>query len=255
MLKFVLGALVAVLLGSLSGEPRPTPAPRADALPARMLWSWDRSEDLSFLPADTGVAQVVESVELRGEHVRVRPWRARLTMPADAAFLPVVHVDALSAWAPALNEAQARFLVEAVVRAARHSGSRAVQVDFEALPSQRTFYLRVLREVRRALPQTYLSVTALASWCLADRWLDAAPVDEVVAMAFRLGRDEAHYRGLIARSATWLAPECTSTGVAADEPVLALPAHRRLYAFSPVPWSAERWATVRAGYTGDTLRP
>jgi hypothetical protein len=45
--------------------------------------------------------------------------------------------------------------------------------------------LDVLRAVRATLPAgRELSMTALASWYDTERWLGAAPVDEVVPMLF-----------------------------------------------------------------------
>jgi len=213
-----------------------------------LLWSWDRTEDLSFLSGDAGVALVMASVELVGSEFRLRPRRATLIAPASTPILPVVHVDALPRWEPALTALQETRLVQTIVETARHAKARAVQIDFEALPSQRSFYLRVLHRVRQELPDTYLSMTALASWCMGDRWTHDAPVDETVAMAFRIGAAAEEYRQIISRLAQWQEPRCTSTGVATDEPVLKLPVHQRLYVFSPRPWTSARWKETRAAY-------
>jgi hypothetical protein len=65
-----------------------------------------------------------------------------------------------------------------------------LQLDFDALETERPFYERLVREVRRLLPEDkMLSITALASWCLFDDWLAGLPVDESVPMMFSLGKD------------------------------------------------------------------
>jgi hypothetical protein len=244
-------ALAFVLAGAVAGDRASAPPVRADApWPTRFAWTWDRAEDLSFLPADVGVAPVVATVEIAGRDVRVRPARTPLRLREGTWRLPVVHVDALPAWHPVLDDAAAQALAAVVVEAARRGGVRAVQVDFEALPSQRAFYAGVLRRVRDRLPDTRLSITALASWCLDDRWLGGLPVDEVVAMAFRLGLRAApsteRVRRTIAASSRWREPACNATGVAADEPPLAGPATGTRYLFSPRPWDVATWARLAA---------
>ncbi len=221
------------------GKPAPLATP--SGWPARFAWTWDRGEDLRFLPPGAGIAAVKLSVELEGAHLRLRANHGALLHRADAFMLPVVHVDALASWHPALDAEQEATLAATIVDVAQRSGARAVQVDFEALPSQRDFYRRVLARVRLRLPTTWLSITGLASWCLDDRWTADLPVDEVVGMAFRMGPDSRAYHRAIHGLDAWPASDCTSTGVAADEPGGPLPRRRALYLFSPRPWTPALW--------------
>lgn len=245
--------LLFALLGACALVAQPLEdAVRREPLPPVMAWSWDRSEDLSFLDQSAGVALVTQSVELEGTLMRVRPRRASLTLSAGARVLPVVHVDALAQWRPALDASQEDRLVELVVSEAARSALQAVQVDFEALPSQRDFYRRVLQRVRARVPHAYLSITALASWCLGDQWLQDAPVDEVVPMAFRMGSQSSDYRQVISKLARWPASHCTSVGVATDEPAVAPVASRRVYLFSPKPWASAQWHETLARFTART---
>lgn len=210
---------------------------------ATFVWTWDRDEDLRFLPPDVGVAPVEASIELRGQRTAVRPRYTRLQVRADAQLLPVVHIDAAPSWRPALNSLQKEQIVETTVAVADRYGRRAVQMDFEALPSQRAFYFDVLQDLRTRLPGYRLSVTALASWC-ADpdlAWLKALPVDEVVAMPFRMGFDSAEWRRKLAGMPRWPNPACTATSRALDEPNLDGPVAARVFLFSPRPWTPEIW--------------
>ena len=241
--------LLACAVGLLASRPhartiarRPLPA----AWPATFAWTWDRDDDLRFLSPDVGVAAVQLSIELEGRETRVRANHGVLVTQSAAFVLPVVHVDAFERWRPALDAAQEDALVRAIVDVAAHSRVGAVQVDFEALPSQRAFYRRVLARVRSQLPTTVISITALASWCLADRWTSDLPVDDVVAMAFRLGHDARVTRRAIDGLARWPADDCASTGIATDEAALRLPAHRTLFLFSPRPWTAAAWQSALA---------
>ena len=120
----------------------------------------------------------------------------------------------------------------AIADAGKIPGVRAVQVDFDATLSQRAFYREVLQRVRAALPPTVpLSITALASWCEADHWIDGLPLAEAVPMLFRMGRGERaprEFRPTLCRS---------SAGLSLDEPVTDPPRVRRLYLFNPRPWT------------------
>jgi hypothetical protein len=117
----------------------------------------------------------------------------------------------------------------------------AVQVDFDATSSERAFYRQLLIELRAKLPQsTALSITALASWCKGDNWLDDLPVDEAVPMLFRMGVEREQFRSQLAAGAGFNAKPCqASAGVSTDEPLAQLPRVQRLYVFNPEAWSPE----------------
>ena len=252
--SFVAPALVAIFcavsVGDMAATTNPVARPWPARWPARFAWSWDRREDLNFLQPGQGVALVVTSLEFRDDRTLVRPLRSAVSLPVGTVVLPVVHVEALASMHAALDGAQQQALVDAIVRAESQSPVHAVQVDFEALPSQREFYRGVLARVRTRRPDALVSITALASWCLTDRWTASLPVDEVVPMAFRMGPRSADYRQWVAASARWPDATCGSTGVASDEMLQRLPRSRRLYFFSPQPWTSERWIAQTSHYAG-----
>jgi len=135
--------------------------------------------------------------------------------------------------APELAEKVANQIVEA----SRRKQVSALQIDFDATRSQRSFYRKVIEETRRRMPAKMpLSITALASWCSRPSWLEGLPVDEAVPMLFRMGGDSRS-----AKQPGWTyeptAPQCsTSVGVSTDE---AWPAiiNKRIYVFHPRAWS------------------
>ncbi len=249
----VLAALLAACAAAalaLRVQP-PAPARRAPPAgwPSTFAWTWNRDEDLRFLPPGAGVAVVQSSIELEGREVRTRANHGRWTAPASAFVLPVVHIDAFERWQPALDATQEDAVVATIVGVGAHAAAGAVQVDFEATPSQRAFYRRVLARVRSQLPAEWVSITALASWCMDERWTADLPVDDVVAMAFRLGCDAPAVRRAIGARARWPAADCSSTGIAVDEAALRLPAHRSLFLFSPRPWTSAAWQAALAPLT------
>ena len=90
-----------------------------------------------------------------------------------------------------------------------------------------------------------ISITALASWCLGDRWLEDLPIDEAVPMLFRMGTDEEPVRAALARG-DFHDPRCRfSYGLATDEPLPALRPGRRLYLFHPNAWTEPAYTRFR----------
>ena len=219
---------------------------RCDPPPALVLWAWERPEDLRAAPADVGVAYLRSTVDVRPGGVRVAPRRHPLRVRDGAFTLAVVRVEARPRGLALGAAARAR-IVGALVEAARSPGARGVQVDFDAGASQRGFYREVLVDARRALGAgAWLSMTALASWCEGDAWLDAAalPVDEVVPMVFAMGGGGEAVRGALRSRGAFRSRACRgSVGWSVDEPAVALRGVTRRYLFNPRPWSA---AALRA---------
>jgi len=143
------------------------------------------------------------------------------------------------------SQTAAAEIVAALLRSARRPGVSALQVDFDAVKSQKRFYGQILKQTRREMPPGMpLSVTALASWCAYDRWLAGLPIDEAVPMLFRMGKEQNLFRpergGPLVRE-----PLCSgSLGLSVDEPWPSELAARRLYVFSPRPWTQQSVARV-----------
>ncbi len=214
----------------------------ADPPPALVLWAWERPEDLRFAPRSVGVAYLRATVEVSPAAVRVRPRRQPLFVRDDAWRMAVVRVELRPRGATLTPAAQAR-VVDVLTLAARSPGVSAVQVDFDAPASQRGAYRAMMVAARRALPRgTWLSMTALASWCAGDAWLDAAamPVDEVVPMVFTMGRGGAEVLASLREARAFRSPACRgSVGWAVGEPSVSLRGLRRRYVFNARPWTPE----------------
>lgn len=213
----------------------------APAQSSRTAWLWDAADAPAW--SGTEAAVVVQHLLLSGERLLARP---RLRAPALAPatrVTPVVHVDLSTVRPPVRIEQHRDALRDAVLRAARASTSGWVQLDMEARPSHRDFYLALVRELRAALPRELrLSVTALAWWCRAPAWLDANAADEVVPMFFRMGADAAALRRLVADSPQSLHPRCRqdAAGFSTREPFDAATTgrYRRTYWFDEHRWRA-----------------
>jgi len=83
-------------------------------------------------------------------------------------------------------------------------------------------------------------MTALASWCLEDDWVSDLPVDEVVPMLYRMGPHGSEITAYL-RGGGEFAPALSrsSVGLSLDAQIAGLAARKRVYLFSPLPWTAE----------------
>lgn len=221
---------------------RRTPARVEVPAPQLVLWAWDRGEDLQFLtkqpPASTGVAYLAATVYLYRQNVVARRRTAALVIPDGIWRMPVVRIETDRQFLPTLEDGQRQELLRLLRVEFEHAGLSRLQIDFEATASQRAFYRGLIFELRAALgSRVFLSVTALASWCLQDRFMTDWPVDEIVPMFYRLGSEGPKLRNELLRGVD-LAPECRRAhGLYTDEPMILPPAPRRLYLFSRAAFS------------------
>jgi len=196
--KDVRRALLVMLLAMVCLRLKPDVGPRRGLsdrmrhLPARTLWVWERSEDLSGIdPSSTAIAWLDQTI-LISDSVTTLPRRQPFMYPAKASRIAVVRIEVQPGTSlegesePLLvRDAVSQVLVSAAI-----PGISALQIDFDATRSQRGFYTDMLRELRSHLPvEMPLSITALASWCSYDDWIGALPIDEAVPMFFRMEPD------------------------------------------------------------------
>ena len=86
-------AIVAATLIALGLNSPPAPPADRLGLPALMLWSWDRADDLRFIDAaDTGVAYLAGAIQLGADGIAVVPRRNPLLLPQGTATLAVIHI-------------------------------------------------------------------------------------------------------------------------------------------------------------------
>jgi hypothetical protein len=248
--------LAAVLCLRAVGDIGPVTAPARmafpHAMPQTVLWAWEEPEDLRAAnPAKLGVAYLARTLLLGESLITTLPRHQPLEVPEGMAVMAVVRIQTEPGFrdSPALRQQTADELAEV----SRQPGLRALQVDFDATRSERTFYAAVLNQLRPQMPPAMpLSITALASWCATDPssgprqdWLTGLPIDEAVPMFFRLGGHAKPYD-----DKTWIPirqPLCRgSIGISTDESWPALRPAGRVYLFAPQPWSLPQLAAAGA---------
>jgi hypothetical protein len=235
------------------------------ALPPTLVWAWEHPQDLGFLdPNREGVAFLAATIGIDGDRVRWTGRRQPPRFPRGTSLVAVARIEALPRGTSRSSDSGRREVAERIAALSKIRGVRAVQVDFDASFSQRPFYRALLKDIRRALPDSVgLSMTALASWCFGDRWLRGLPVDEVVPMLFRMGADEVPIRSLLSASGDFDCASCrVAVGISADDWLWRPPSGRRICLFSsgelerirdaPHPRAARRgrrsWPLTGAGY-------
>ena len=184
------------------------------------------------------MAFLAQTITIDGRIVIHGPRRQPLFVDPSTPLMTVTRIETAAPVA-ALDADIVDDVAVAIVRSAALPQVIGVQVDFDAVRSERTFYRDLLRRIRARLPTNVpVSVTALASWCAGDRWLDQLPIDEAVAMIFRLGPMNAPYAA-IADTPTSVARQCTAVGTSLDEPIHLRRSGRRVYVFNPKSWTPE----------------
>ncbi|MGC9946030.1 MAG: DUF3142 domain-containing protein [Bryobacteraceae bacterium] len=229
-------AIPLLLLAACGRHPDPLPG-----FPRLFVWAWERREDLSWIDTrSVGVAFLARTVCPRADGVAVRPRMQPLLTPPGAVLMAVVRVESGGRASAGTSGADVQRTAGAIAGAASLPGVRGLQVDFDAVASERAFYRAVLEDLRRRLPARMpLSITALASWCEADGWISGLPVAEAVPMLFRMGPDRyspgSDFRGDLCRS---------SVGISTDELPSRIPSGRRVYVFNPRGWSPDHVRAV-----------
>ncbi len=150
--------------------------------------------------------------------------------------MAVVRIE-ISGAAPA----DAGEVSDLVIRALALPNISALQLDFDAVSSERRFYRQLVSGVRARLPSNMpLTITALVSWCASDTWINNLPVADAVPMYFRMG-PESFLRRVKLQSALCGA----SVGLSTDE-LMRVPVNGRVFLFDPRPWTPEALRTALA---------
>ena len=244
-------------------------------LPPVVFWAWEKPEDLRLLnPNSAAVAFLAKTIYLSPPNPAssvksaagflVRPRLQPLRVAPETALIAVVRIETSSGLqgaahttapvAPNYSTSQLQDIASQIVELGSFPAVRAVQIDFDATTREHGFYSALLSDVRRKLPDKVpLSITALASWCIGDPWLEQLPrgtIQEAVPMLFRMGPDAVNVAKFLHSAQDFPVAACRgSIGVSIDETFSSkllngnLPGmpsawrQKRIYVFSPRPWT------------------
>ena len=180
--------------------------------PSVVLWAWERPEDLSFIDShQRGIAFLAQTLTLKGDEVIFNPRHQPLEAPPDARMIAVTRIESqkVTGQKPALSAHQREKLVKLIRQTLELGRVTAIHSEYDAQVSERDFYRALLQDLRAQLPDNVpLSMTALASFCIGDRWLNDLPVDEAVPMIFRMGADDRTVKNMLAGGHDFGEPLC-----------------------------------------------
>ena len=258
MRRVLVLAVALALVGAFAGHSSSRTHTDATQL---TLWAWERPEDLRFLDDAPGTRHRAPGTAPGTEHhapgtravrvgfldrtvrfddgrMTVRYRQQPLLVSPDTPLMSVVRVETRGR-APGISQADATAAL--VVKAVHAPSVAALQIDFDARSSDRPFYAALLKCVRGSLPREIpLSITALASWCMDDPWIDPRDVDEIVPMLFQMGPDARHVLTRLDEDGRWPVAACNgSAGLATDERHDRLPPAHSVYVFNPRAWTAD----------------
>jgi hypothetical protein len=218
--------------------------------PSIVLWAWERPEDFralcvgpNFSSGILSIAFLERTLVIRAHELDSLKRRQPLRIPLRTPLISVVRIEGRGA----IDDRLVSKIAAEVGESASVPGVSMVQIDFDATRSQRVAYQQLLREVRSRSPKDVrLSVTALASWCNDDPWIDPQSVDEIVPLIFRMGPDARRIETRLREDHRWPIAACNGAlGISLDEPPRAVPAVPRVYVFNPRSWQTDDLRAVR----------
>lgn len=220
-------------------------------MPQKILWAWERPEDLKFIdPNEFGVAFLAQTIFLENDRATPKSRRQPLDVPPNTYLIAVTRIETNKE-----TTRRPKFDVSMVSRTAfliKNTLSlpnvKALQVDFDAVVSEREFYRSMMKELKKQLPSdTPLTMTSLASWCTGDAWFNDFPVDEAVPMVFQMGADSGKIKTYLRNGNDWIEPLCRgSYGISLEEGRFdGMQPDRRTYYFKNNSWSQSDLESVR----------
>ncbi|HMT09146.1 MAG TPA: hypothetical protein PKA82_14170, partial [Pyrinomonadaceae bacterium] len=266
--------MAAILLSGCGPKPKNQVNPFADTeMPRKIIWAWERPEDLRFLdPKLYGVAFLAQTITLEQDRVDVRKRRQPLEIADGTYVIAVTRIETVKEYGkqPTKTPEMADRIAELVMTTLDRRDVRGVQIDFDAVASERAFYRMIMKRLAESLiakeksddakhkeaiaaedaksehpdhsypASVRLTMTSLASWCTGDAWFNDFPVDEAVPMVFEMGADSDKIKRYLANGNDWTEPLCrASYGLSLEEGRFdGMKDGRRMYYFSNKPWKA-----------------
>jgi len=222
--------------------------------PNTVIWAWERPEDLRFLdPNRHAVAFLAQTLILQGDGVIFEPRRQPIQFSPGTYLIAVTRIETSrdSEKRPSLSQIQQKSIVQYLKKSIELPGVKAVQIDFDAVASERQFYRDLIADTQTAIdPNISLTITALTSWCLGDKWLEGLPIDDVVPMLFDIGPSKKEVTDLLERGDDFSEPLCrNSYGISVSEsPITGLKKDRRIYLFKSAAWTPNDLGTINKAH-------
>ena len=208
-----------------------------------VLWSWERYEDLSYIdPKVTSVAPLIATFIInKDEKVKAKLRLNHYKIPIKTNILPVFRIEIETA---NLNYATIYKLVLKILSLSKEN--QLIQLDFDARLSQRTLYRDIINLLVKHKRE--VSITALASFCTFDSWLDNLPIKFAVPMLYG---GEAKDKGLreakilFEKLGVWPVKKCRGyVGILQQNEKINIPNNHASFIFNNSAWNRNQYMDV-----------
>jgi hypothetical protein len=224
--------------------PRQVDPRLANEMPRKIIWAWERPEDLRFLdPKEFGVAFLAQTLFLENDRVTPNQRRQPLEISPGTYLIAVTRIETQKEMGkrPALDGDMADKVAGLIAKTIELADVKGIQVDFDAASSERPFYRSMMNKLadrtkaadaacdpsdQKVINTNHspltthhsLTMTSLASWCTGDAWFNDFPVDEAVPMVFQMGADSEKIKTYLRNGNDWREPLCRgSYGISIEE--------------------------------------
>lgn len=212
------------------------------------LYAWERPEDMSFLDSidhkRMSVVYYAGDVVIDHGRANISPRRNSLFIPKNIKTIPLIRIDNFND-SSALQK-NSGDIINFITRVCRDATS--CQLDFDAKTSEYSAYIDIITAVRNNLPKVKITITALASWCGDNSWLNNLPIENAVPMLYRLGNDISVRRVLDDGRITSYTKCNRSVALSIDELDFEFKQYlncRNIYLFNPESWTKESFTQLK----------
>ena len=216
-------------------------------LPRFVLWAWERPEDLSFLEDKSiGVAYYAGGIVYSNYGMELIPRLNTIIIKPETKKIAVIRIDNKGSGS-SLKSDYLKMSANFITNLCKDSNLTACQIDFEVRSSEKDFYKKLISEVRNKL--TYrvpLTITALASWCDKNSWLNSLAI-MATPMFYRLGLEDHEIKtGLVGKTFMQARACQKSIGVSTDEklPDSKYFKNKSIFIFNPNSWTSASLADI-----------
>lgn len=212
------------------------------------IYAWERPENLSFLDSiehkKTTVVYYAGDIVIDHGRANISPRRNSLIIPEDINKIPLIRIDNFNNLS-ALHE-NSKNIVDFIANTCRDVSE--CQLDFDAKKSEYIEYAEILTTIKQRLPKIKITITALASWCGKNSWLEKMLIDDAVPMLYRMGNSPSIKNLLNDGGITSYAKCGHSVALSTDELNFKFKQYlnrHNIYLFNPDSWTEENYMKVK----------
>lgn len=210
--------------------------------PQIILWSWQRQDNLSFLKEGSTVAPLISTLVIKDQNITENRRLNSLKLPKAANVIPVIRIEISKG--TKLTDDTIDNIFYLFKRYIDALSPKIVQIDFDALKSQRGFYKKLLEKLTYNFSHIKWTITSLASWCLYDPWIDDLPIDYAIPMFYNLGSQKEKILANLKLN-SYKSKKCKSIIGMHAKTMLKLKQNENIiFIFTDTPWTKKQYDTI-----------